>query len=150
MKKLVFLLLVPFFAFAEISEISKTILNEYEDFREMVSNLKEDRLVGDYYKAKQYPDVLLMWNLREDIKDHEVIRFFKKRNDGTAFAVTYHRSSYIVDGRIVLRRFVGTEPTGWINHTIDYETGEYLGSQGFDPYLLDSEKKFLIDWNIKH
>jgi len=149
MEKLVLLLLVPFFAFAN-ADLAKTIMNEYEDFREMVSELQEDRLVGDYYKAKEYSDVLLLWNLREDIKDHEVIRFFKLREDGTPFAVTYHRSSYIVEGRIVLRRFVGTEPTGWINHTIDYMTGEYLGRQGFEPYLLKSEKTFLKNWNIRH
>ncbi|EQC51477.1 hypothetical protein [Bacteriovorax sp. DB6_IX] len=149
MKKLILLLLIPFISFAN-ADLAKTIMNEYQDFREMVSNLKEDRLVGDYYKAKQYPDVLLLWNLRDDINDHEVIRFFRYREDGTPFAVTYHRSSYIVDGRIVLRRFVGPEPSGWENHTIDYLTGEYLGRQGFDPYLSKDEKQFLIDWNIKH
>ncbi|EQC43731.1 hypothetical protein [Bacteriovorax sp. Seq25_V] len=151
MKKLIMLLaLLPFLTFGYSDPDAKTLMEEYQRFRTLVSTMKPDHLVGGWYKAKEYDGMTLMWNLGDEITDREVIRFFRKKYDGSIFAVTYHRSDYIVDGRIVLRRFVGPEPTGWVNHTIDYETGEELGSQGWWPTLDKSDEAFLNEWKIFH
>lgn len=126
-----------------------TIISEYEQIRAYAQKQEAEYMVGHFMSAKQYDDALLLWQLDDDEKYHEVIRLYREREDGTSFAVSYHRSSSIVDGKIVIRRFIGTEPSGWINHTVDYKTGEYLGSQGTEPFLTEEEEKMLKNWKVK-
>ena len=151
MKSLILMLaMLPCLVFGYSHPDAKTLMTEYQEFRSMVSNMEHDYLVGGWYKAKDFGETTLMWNLGDDLSDREVIRFFRRKADGSVFTVTYHRSDYIVDGRIVLRRFVGPEPTGWINHTIDYETGEQLGSQGWWPIFDESDHDFMKKWGFHY
>lgn len=139
-------------AFAQSAEqISQTLQEEWSRFRAHVEEVTADGDVGGYMDYKEYGDMTLLWRTSGDPSDNEVVRFYMSReNSSDWFSVTYHKSSSIIDGRTVLRRFVGPEPSGWINHTIDYHTGEYLGSQGYFPYALsDSELEMMKAWNIR-
>lgn len=130
------------------SSYSQTILAEWARFRSMVANLDAEGEVGGYMKFVRYDNMTLLWRTSADKTENEVIRFFQKRPSGDVFAVTYHKSKDIVPGATVIRRFVGTEPSGWINHTVDYFTGDYLGSQGGKPYLMPAERQLMSDWKI--
>lgn len=152
MKKIVFAFLVLFAvigqAFAD-EGIAKSIMKEWRTFRAQVETIKPDGDIGGYMLYRDYQDMTLLWRISADPAENEVIRFFMQRPDGVVFAVTYHKSDVIIPGRIVLRRFIGTEPTGWINHTIDFLTGDYIGSQGQKPALTSQEKKMMSEWGIK-
>ncbi|MCB0422391.1 MAG: hypothetical protein KDD61_15435 [Bdellovibrionales bacterium] len=134
------------------SQKSQVLLYEYYQLRQFVQTLKPDYEVGGYYQAKDYGDYLLMWRLIEDPQGHESIRIYRERKDSsrTNFAITYHRSSEIVPGSIVVRRFVGPEPYGWRNDTVNLQTGEYIGAQGMTyPDLKKAEKNILKTWGIQ-
>lgn len=151
MKKLLFVfVLLSTQAFGQSAEtISETLRSEWSEFRGQVETLEADGEIGGYMEYKEFGDMTLLWRISDDPNDNEVIRFYMDRPGVQSFAVTYHRSHHIVDGKTVLRRFVGTEPTGWINHTIDFATGEYLGQQGHFPYgLKDEELDMMEEWNI--
>ncbi len=149
MKKiiLVFIFLIAGQVFAN-DNVSQTLMKEWTHFRAMVDKVEPQGDIGGYMLYRDYQDMTLLWRTSSDTKENEVIRFFMLRPDGEVFAVTYHKSDIINPGRVVLRRFVGTEPTGWINHTIDYTTGEYLGSQGKEPEITPAEKKMMKEWGI--
>lgn len=152
------LLFVSFFlapyAFSETvpsaEEISQILQKEWSQLRQVVENLEPDGKVGGYYEEKVYEGYSLMWKISDDPADNEVIRFYADRPDSNkAFTVTYHKSHAIVPGRVVIRRFLGTEPYGWKNHTIDYHTGEYLGTQGaWRPDVNEKEESILEQWGI--
>lgn len=130
--------------------ISQALMKEWNYFRALVEKTEPQGDVGGYMLYRDYQDMTLLWRTSSDSSENEVIRFFMPRPDGAVFAVTYHKSDIINPGRTVLRRFVGTEPTGWINHTIDYFTGAYIGSQGQAPKLLASEKIMMKEWGISN
>lgn len=148
MKKiiLVFIILIGQ-AFAN-ENISQTLMKEWSQFRNMVDKVEAEGDVGGYMLYRDYQDMTLLWRTSSNSNENEVIRFFMLRTDGMVFAVTYHKSNIIMPGTTVLRRFVGTEPTGWINHTVDFSTGEYLGSQGQEPTITATEKKMMKEWGI--
>jgi len=123
-------------------------MKEWTHFRALVDKTEPQGDIGGYMLYRDYQNMTLLWKTSADKNENEVIRFFMLRPDGMVFAVTYHKSDIIHPGRIVLRRFVGTEPTGWINHTIDFTTGEYLGTQGQSPDTSSEEKKMMKDWGI--
>lgn len=151
MKKLI-LVFVFVFTSCQIfasEKISQTLMNEWTHFRTMVDTIKPEGDIGGYMLYRDYADMTLLWRTSSETGENEVIRFFMQRSNGLVFAVTYHKSDIINPGRTVLRRFVGNEPTGWINHTIDFVTGEYLGTQGQEPTLSVAEKKMMKEWNIK-
>jgi hypothetical protein len=151
MKKLLFaLVLLSSQAFAQnVEAISKSLRIEWSEFRMMVETLEADGDIGGYMEFKEFGEMTLLWRTSDNPSDNEVIRFYMDRPGIKSFAVTYHRSHHIVDGKTVIRRFVGTEPAGWINHTIDFVTGEYLGHQGYFPYdLKESELNMMRDWGI--
>lgn len=129
-------------------QISETLKEEWQEYRLMVDSLKADGDVGGYMLFKTYGEMILLWRTSEGTEDNEVIRFYMMRSLGVSFAVTYHKSNLIIPGKVVLRRFIGPEPTGWINHTIDYDSGEYLGSQGTHPEITSREKKMMDEWGI--
>lgn len=152
MKKILLSFLILFTTAAPVfgnDSISKTLMNEWKTFRNKVDTIEPQGDIGGYMLYRDYQDMTLLWRTSTEIGDNEVIRFFMERPDGGIFAVTYHKSDIIAPGRVVLRRFVGTEPTGWINHTIDFNTGEYLGSQGQKTSILSNEKKMMKEWGIK-
>lgn len=128
--------------------ISQVLMKEWTHFRAMVDKIEPQGDIGGYMLYRDYQDMTLLWRTSSDSTENEVIRFFMLRPDGMVFAVTYHKSDIIKPGTTVLRRFVGTEPTGWINHTIDYNSGEYLGSQGQESAITTSEKKMMKEWGI--
>lgn len=151
MKKLI-LVFVFVFTSCQIfasEKISQTLMNEWTHFRTMVDTIKPEGDIGGYMLYRDYADMTLLWRTSSETGENEVIRFFMQRSNGLVFAVTYHKSDIINPGRTVLRRFVGNEPTGWINHTIDFVTGEYLGTQGQEATLSVAEKKMMKEWNIK-
>ncbi len=129
-------------------QIAETLREEWQEYRLLVDSLSADGDVGGYMLFKNYGEMILLWRTSQGSQDNEVIRFYMMRSLGTSFAVTYHKSNLIVPGKVVLRRFIGPEPTGWINHTIDYDSGEYLGSQGTQPSLTSREKKMMNEWGI--
>lgn len=138
-------------AFTDL-EKSQVVLQEYQTLRDMVVKMTPDYQVGGYYHAKEVGDSLLMWLLQSDPTAHEVIRIYRPRGDhsGLNFAITYHRSSEIVEGRIVVRRFIGTEPYGWRNDTVDLQTGEYLGAQGMtEPSMTKEERALLRSYGVR-
>jgi len=154
MKKFIFLFAIVlsqvFTPLYSQDQKAETLKSEWNRFRNEVETINPDGDIGGYMLYRDYQDMTLLWRTSFDPNENEVIRFFMKRDDGTVFAVTYHKSDIIIPGRQVLRRFVGTEPTGWINHTIDFETNEYLGTQGQRPQLTSSEKSMMKKWGIKN
>lgn len=130
------------------NNISETLMKEWNTFRALVETLEADGDVGGYMDYKEYGETTLLWRISDDAQDNEVIRFFRTRPGQQSFAVTYHKSHHIVPGTVVLRRFIGPEPSGWINHTIDFVTGDYFGQQGYTPLLTREEKELLEDWDI--
>lgn len=151
MKKiiLIFSLLVgQAFASHKDEGISQTLMKEWNKFRAQVEKIEPQGDIGGYMLYRDYQDMTLLWKTSDNKNENEVIRFFMLRPTGEVFAITYHKSDIIHPGKTVLRRFVGTEPTGWINHTIDFNTGDYLGPQGQEPELTAAEKKLMKDWGI--
>lgn len=148
MKKfiLMFTLLIGH-AFAN-DTISETLMKEWTHFHAMVDTIKPQGDLGGYMLYRDYQDMTLLWRTSTNSSDNEVVRFFMQRSSGVVFAVTYHKSNIINPGRTVLRRFIGTEPTGWTNHTIDLKTGEYLGSQGLGQEITSAEEKMMREWGI--
>lgn len=131
-------------------EIAARVHAEYSRLRALVSTLEPEFEVGGYLKGKSYGDHELLWHISEDPADSEVIRIFRDKAGHESFDVTFHRNQAIVPGRTVIRRFVGPNPTGWRNDTIDAETREYLGSQGTRrPRLDPREEEILRKWDIE-
>lgn len=150
MKKILIVLLLTLAGQTFANEtIAKTILKEWNTFRAQVDVLEPEGDIGGYMLYREYGEMTLLWRTSADLNDNEVIRFFMPRSNGQNFAVTYHKSDIIVPEKFVLRRFVGTEPTGWINHTIDLSTGKYIGSQGSKPEITSAEKKMMKEWGIR-
>ncbi len=152
MKKMALSFLILFTVFTQAfgsDKISKTLIKEWNTFRTQVDSIEPHGDIGGYMLYRDYQDMTLLWRTSSDVSENEVIRFFMERSNGSNFVVTYHKSNIIVPGRIVLRRFVGTEPTGWINHTIDFTTGEYLGSQGQATEIMSNEKRMMKEWGIQ-
>jgi hypothetical protein len=150
MKKLL-LLFILFLNHSFASEqMAQTLIREWNQLANYVQELKPDGSIDGYTMFREFADVTLLWETSEVFQGRERIRFYQERNNGSSFAVTYHRSGIIIPERMVLRRFIGPEPTGWINHTVDLATGEYLGSQGQLPKLSTREKKLLKEWGISH
>lgn len=135
------------FAFAK-KDVSYLLKEEWTRLRAHVETLEPDGNIGGYMDYKTYGKMTLLWRISDNEGDYEAIRFYKERKEDGNFAITYHKSNEIYDGRIVIRRFIGPEPGGWINHTIDYNTGEYLGRQGYFPSLHGDEHKIMKEWNI--
>lgn len=145
-----FFFLVGASAVAQSDNISETLMSEWETLREKVEILEPDGEVAGYYKRKAFGEVLLMWRISNEPSDDEVIRLYVEREgEAKYFHVTYHKNRSIVPGRQVLRRFLGTEPSGWKNHTIDFKSGEYLGSQGaLNADVSEKNKRVLQEWGI--
>lgn len=147
----VFLVLISLFSQSLANEnISKTIMSEWKNFRTKVDTIEPQGDIGGYMLYREYGKVTLLWRTSSDSADNEVIRFFLPNPNGLDFAVTYHKSDVIVPGKVVLRRFIGTEPTGWINHTVELGTGKYLGKQGVSSPLSTEQQQLLKEWRIQN
>ena len=129
--------------------VSQTLMNEWNQLNDHIENISKDGSIGGYMDYKSYGDVTLLWRTGEmSTYGDEVIRLYKENNQGRSFVVSYYKSHNIIEGKVVLRRFIGPEPSGWIHHTIDYNNGDYLQRQGRTPYLSTSEKQMLNTWGI--
>lgn len=150
--KMLLVLLITGFSFVASAntEISERLRSEFDRLVELVSTLEPDDHVG-YLESKSYGDHELLWKLGETSEDNDVIRiYYDKGEKEQAFTISYHRSRHIVEGRTVIRRFVGPMISGWRNDTIDADTGAYLGSQGaITPRLDDREKEIMEEWDIQ-
>lgn len=157
MKPLLTFLTVAFLSLPSLSlpahaseRIAWRLHSEYARLRALVEKLEPEFEVGGYLKGRRYGDHELLWRLAVDEGDSEVIRIFRDKAGHESFDVTFHRNQAIVPGRTVIRRFVGPNPTGWRNDTIDAETREYLGSQGARrPRLDEREEEILRQWDIE-
>jgi hypothetical protein len=132
--------------------IAYGILSEYQRLMRMVSNLQSDGTIDGTTVYKQFGDTVLIWNTRETNPhaSYNTIRIQRDRPDGTTLDISYHGdATHIVEGRRVLRRFVGTFQRDFRNDTIDLETQEYLGAQGVRVPRLDArDREILREWSI--
>lgn len=123
---------------------------EFMRLRALVQTLEPEFEVGGYLKGRSYGDHELLWHIEEQPNESEVIRIYRDKPGPESFDVTFHRNQAIVPGRTVIRRFVGPNPTGWCNDTIDAETLEYLGNQGTRrPRMDQAEEAILRKWDIE-
>lgn len=122
------------------TDIGQEVRQQFDRMRAVVSKMKPEFAVGGYLNGKSFGDHEVLWHL-EPAGDAEVIRIYRKKKNGQAFDITFHRNDAIVRGRTVIRRFVGPSPTGWRNDTVDADTGEYLGSQGQEEPLMDKRDR---------
>lgn len=130
--------------------IGQRIDSEFQRLKALAGSLEPEFEVGGYLKGKRYGDHELLWHLAEEEGDAEVIRIYRDKPGHESFDVTFHRNQAIVPGRTVIRRFVGPNPTGWRNDTIDAGTLEYLGSQGTRRPRMDAaEEAILRKWDIE-
>ena len=132
---------------------AEILQQEFKELRSLVANLTPDYVVGGLYNAKEYEGVTLLWKIDSEgdgTGENEVIRFYGERVPPLKdFGVTYHKSYAIVPGEVVLRRFYGPDSTGWRNDTIDFESGEYIGSQGArTPFLSETDIAIMKNWNL--
>ena len=131
------ILIHPFMAYANGPTPSSELIDEYERLRAKVSQLKSDNPSDPSRRGeKEYGTHFVFWSLEDrDVSApgyHETIRIFipPTATYPKNFAVSYHKSTHILSEALVLRKFVGPEPSGWRNDTINYATKEYLGMQG--------------------
>ncbi len=118
------------------------VLAEYESILNWVSTLTPDRKVGGLLNEKDLGDGLsILWKTDSD---HTTLRFFQERGRHDYFDVTYHETPHIVDGRTVVRRFIGY-PRVWRADTYDANTREYLGRQGADSLVLQPKDRQTLD-----
>lgn len=155
MKTMVLFALAFFPALAPASsgpeQISAKLQSEFRDLRALVQKLEPEFMVGGYLFGKRYGDHELLWHLASDSQGTDTIRLYREKSGGRKeFAVAYLRSTQIVEGRTVIRRFVGPVVGDWRNDTIDANSGEYLGSQGVRTPELDArDREILRKWKIE-
>ena len=155
-----FLFLFFFASHANERTNSQRLIDEFKQLRTAVSQLQPDNNVPggtghyeNYFQEKDYGDYVIMWRLEEQENNpdyHEVIRLYiKPQGEQDSFAVTYHKTTQILKGTLVLRKFVGPEPIGWRNDTINYKTGEYLGFQGMRRLVIPKHIEWILtQWGI--
>ena len=131
------------------------LVEEFERLRTEVSRLQPDNSGNSYYREKDYGDHIIMWKLenqttkRPEHQYEEIRLYIKSTGTHPPFDVTYHKTTAIVRGILVLRKFIGPEPHGWRNDTVNYMTGEYLGFQGASHINLPNHvKNILTQWSI--
>lgn len=137
---------------AQAMDSRSTVLkNEFDQFYTYVTELEPDGKIGDFMKYKKVGDFTVLWDLGVEKTDYDLIRLYNEHTDGTdSFAVSYYRSQNIVPGRTVIRRFVGPGIKGWRNDTMDLETGEYLGMQGFpEPYMTSEDRALIQEFKVE-
>ena len=136
------------FANEEI-KIVETINAEFQALKGLVKDLKADYKIG-FLNAKDYPNkVTLLWKISDEEEEHELIRIYQERDNKEDFEVVFHKNTYIGEGKMVLRRFVGGTRTNWRNDSILVSSQEYLGSQGVIKITTDHESLVLLkDWSI--
>ncbi len=147
-----FTLAATFSAPAQAADSRSLVLKqEFNKFYNYVQTLRPDGKVGNFMKYKKVGDFLVLWDLGKTPDDYDVIRLYNEHKDGTdSFVVSYYRSNQLVDGRTVIRRFVGPGIIGWRNDTVDAVTGEYLGMQGLrDPYMTEGDHKLVQHFKVR-
>ncbi len=125
------------------------LIDEFQRVQNWIGTQIPDGEVGGLYDFIQRDGYKILYSKQFD-GDHDTIRFFLNRKAPEQdFAITYHLSRHITHGRTVLRRFIGPEPTGWRNDTVDFHTKEYLGAQGAQHLRFrKDEQKILQEWGF--
>ncbi len=145
-------LLMPLAVWAtEPSIIASVLVKEFVLLKNKISTLEPEGKVGGLYNFKKFKGYTLLWKLEEDPSESEVIRIYReaKHKGEQAFSVTYHKNDIIVRGQMVLRRFYGPDANGWRNDTVDFDSGEYLGTQGAEnPTISEDDKKIMKAWGL--
>lgn len=137
-------------ALASEEQISRTLQDEFHRLYDLAAKTEPEFEVGGFLNGKSYGDHELLWRLADEPGEYDVIRIFRDKEGSNSFDVTFYRADHIVPGVTVLRRFVGPGISGWRNDTIDYKTGEYLGSQGARRPALDArDREILKKWKIE-
>ena len=151
MKAFLLALLVSANAFASPSPaIGRELKKEFLQLHRLVSKMRPEFTVGDYLSGKSYGDHEILWRLGEEAGDPDVIRIYRDKGEkAQALDITFHRSAGIIRGRTVIRRFVGPAMRGWRNDTMDFHSGEYLGSQGTSsPSLDERDREIMEKWGV--
>jgi hypothetical protein len=133
------------------ASIGPDLLREFDAVYERVSQLEPDGLVGGYMNSKSFGDYEVIWRLAESSDGDDVIRIYHERtgNAEKSFVISYYRNNYLVEGRRVVRRFIGPPVTGWRNDTVDVESGEYYGRQGIGrPMLEPRDLEIMKEWGV--
>jgi hypothetical protein len=132
------------------------LIAEFTKLYNFVSTAKEDGRIDDFMKYKNMNGYEILWDLMTDGSEFDSIAIYRQGSENPShpsereFAVAYYRSTQIIEGRNVIRRFVGPTVADWRNDTIDFETGEYLGSQGRpDPLVTKGDQAILDEWGIR-
>lgn len=125
------------------------VLEEWNRLHSLVSELEPEFDVGGLLNGKSYQNHKLLWTLTDEFDGHEIIRIHIEKEDGNPFQISYHRGSHIVPGVNVVRRFIGPFYGGFSAHTIEKETGEYLGMQGSIYFKKEKiDLQVMEKWNI--
>lgn len=148
MKLFSFIFAISVIHVTAFANVSKTLTQEWKSIKSRVDNVSVDGDIGGYMEYHELGDGLtLLWRLVD--KDHQVIRLFKEKENDKYFAVTYYRTNIIVDGTVVLRRSIETSHSTFINHTVNLNSNDYLGSQGYFPYdISEDDIKLMKDMGI--
>ena len=106
-------------------------------------------IAGNLWQVDQ-GDHLVLWSTRPfEESHHEVLRIYVPGSRGEReFEVVYYLSRYLEGAsadRPVLRRFLGPAVRGWVAHTVDWLTGEWLNRQGPSFLRLTSFEEQLIE-----
>lgn len=126
------------------------LTKEFRSLYQFAEKTQPERQVGGLLNEIKVDDYYFLWRLAKDETEYDIIRIFRPKKNGKDFGVTYYLANHIVEGRWVLRRFIGPERGGWRADTIDTETNEYLGYQGATrPIISEDDAKILKRWGIQ-
>ena len=120
------LLVLQIPAFAARDSRSDVILKEYNRLYELVQTLEPEFEVGGLLKGVKMKGVELLWDLASGPSDYDIIRLFVDHptDPDKFFSVDYYRGTHLIDGHNVVRRFIEPSSSMWVNHTIDFDTGD--------------------------
>lgn len=135
---------------AQMDAHGKEIIQEFNRLYKMANRLTPEFEVGGFLYGKNYGDHKFMWRLADTADGNDYIRIYRALPNNQAFEISFHRSSLIIPGRQVIRRFYGPATGGWRNDTVDANTGEYLGRQGTEkPRLALRDAEIMDKWCVK-
>ena len=137
--------------FSEESQESKTLISEYNKIVKIIKKSKSDGTIDGFTEYKIVGDGIdLIWTFGETQENPTMIRIYKKKDKNEkSFSVSYYRNSSIIKGTTVIRRFIGSNATGWRNDTVDLSDNQYMGSQGSLSLRLSPKDEGILEvWGI--
>jgi hypothetical protein len=130
---------------------AEILLSEYESLKSLTKTLKSDGEIGGLFYVKNFSDHQLLWDKNDYTVDgHDTLRIFIENSSRQKIVtVTYYYSDYLIEGKTVLRRFLGDENKGWRADTADIKTMDDLETQGVKyPRLSSNELKIIKSYGI--